>query len=201
MAIEMEIVALLARGDIYDTIRETILSKYNRSISAGVITAIKKRNPEALATIQSAIIQKEKDNAEALLLRSRRLLGKKLRDAEQGKESIRVNELTSISHEMFHQHRTESGLGDGANSGASGGDPKEKLKQLQSLLDENDEVRLERIIFAKRDADRQVFPLNNEPEPGGRAGDGVRVQGASVSPPDNPDGEEVETPQRPPQEG
>lgn len=188
-AIEMEIVAMIARGDTYPTIREVVEKKYERNISAGLITTIKKRNSEALATIQQALIQREQDDAEGLLIRTRRLLGRQLRDVERGKVHIRFNELTAISREMFHESRVEQGL-DGAVATPTG-DPKEKLKELQQLMEENDEVRLERIVFAKREQTNSPLHQPNEAGADGRDQHRVRVQGEHLQPPSDTDEEEV----------
>lgn len=153
---------MIARGDTYEKIREQIQTIFDRNISAGVITAVKNRNGESLAVIRDAILRKEKDDAAGLLVRSHRLLGRKMREAEKGKETIRVGELTAISREMFNQTKAEK---EAEAVAAQQIDPKEKIKQLQELLDENDEIRLERIVFAKRDTDKQTLPTDHDTSP------------------------------------
>lgn len=174
LAIEMKIVALLARGDKYETIRDIIEQEEGRRISKAVITATKARNTTTLTTIREAIIQKEKDDAEGLLARSHRLIGRQLREAERTGEPVKLTDLTSISKEMFHQTRIDKGLDDAPPKLT---DPKEKLKELQTLLDENDEIRLERIVFAKREQTTGVYAGSDEIERTQRPEDGSSVQG------------------------
>lgn len=182
---------MIARGDAYADIRQTIQDKHDRAISAGVITAIKKRNPNALATIKEAIIHKEQDDALGLLERSRRLLGKTLRDAEKGEYHLKPNELIGIAKEMFHQTRTENE--DEAAKLSSSDNPQEKLKALQDLLAENDEVRLERIIFAKREQTTDGLPQADAAGTDGRDSSRNGLQRQSLPPVDNTDGPEVHT--------
>lgn len=187
-AIEMHIVALIARGDTYDNIRADILARFERGISVGVITAIKKRNSEAIASIKQAVIEKERDDAQGLLIRTHRLIGKRLRAVEEG-ANIRDSDLVAVSKEMFHQSRTERGLDE---DGQKLINPKEKLKELQDMLEENDEIRLERIVFAKRETPTEVpiQPVTAEQEDDRREAGG-RLQGGDLHGRDTSDGQEA----------
>jgi hypothetical protein len=191
MPVEMKIVALIARGDKYNDIKAAIKDEFDRNISMGVITAIRQRNEQSLGAIREVITQREKDDAAGLLSRSHRLIGKKLRDAETaegGLESVKLSDLTAISREMFHQTRVEQGLGDDGEKLAN---PREKLKELQSILEENDTIRLERIVFAKREQTSEVHTPAHEDESARGRDNGDSLPGGDLHTPDNPDKAEV----------
>lgn len=185
LPIEMHVVALIARGDTYDNIRADVLGRFERGISAGVITAIKKRNSVAIASIKQAVMEKERDDAAGLLVRSHRLIGKRLRDVEQGEgHGIKDSDLVAISKEMFHQSRSTINPEDDPRLV----NPKEKLKELQDMLEETDEIRLERIVFAKRESSTEVHPSpgkDQQRDDGSEAGSGL--QGGDLPLGDNPD--------------
>lgn len=190
-AVEMKVVALIARGDKYDDIRKAVKDEFDRELAPATITVIKKRNEQALATIKEAIVKKEKDDAQGLLTRAHRLLGKKLREAEDDEakfNKLKIGDLTTVSKEMFHQVRIEGGMAEELEKLTN---PKEKLKELQEILEENDEIRLERIVFAKRDTSTEVLPSPDATERQGGESNGDPVQGGDLPAGNNSNAQEV----------
>lgn len=179
MPIEMKVVAYMARGDTYEVIRQAIFDEFGQRPSKGVLSAIKKRNQTSLSVIKEAVLEREKNDATNILNKTNRLMQRKLgsheramQQYEEYEEQFRLgnltasdfkflseqldipnlNVLTSVSKEMYHQAK-----GDPADDAAlATTSPQEKLKELQAVLEENDEIRLERIVFAKREPDAAV---------------------------------------------
>lgn len=183
LAIETKIVAYIARGDKAADIKQEV-AKLGYSVSDNQISNIKKRNADALQTIKSALVEKEKISSVGLLERTQRLLGKRLSKAEQDfaeldkayqdfidgkiswleyekkRKSMPVptlTELTNVSKEMFHQAQVESGGGDEyANTPDQA---KKKIMELVRMVQEGDEVQLERIVFGVKSREVQNVPV------------------------------------------
>jgi hypothetical protein len=171
MAIEMKVIAYIARGDTYRTIQKLIIDEFDQKIQLQTITNIKERNIDALTVIRNAIIKEEESTAKKLLEKSRSLIGKKLTQAEKdaqylddmesdyrrGKISFKeyhravslvkmptLTELTSVSKEMHHQDEVD-------NQKTSDASKPENAKDVWQLLKDGDDIELQRMVFGKKE--------------------------------------------------
>lgn len=170
---ETKVVAMIARGDSYSTIKEN-LELEGTTISTTAISDIKKRNTEALNQIQSAIVQAQTSQATRLLGKSRtiieRRLDKELNRAEDideyrqlwlngeisyeeyrdevlkyGDKAMSTAELTSLTKEMFHQSQIEQGKPTAISENPT--QAKENLSTLLRAISQGDEAAMVRAIF------------------------------------------------------
>jgi hypothetical protein len=75
---ESRVIALLARGELYDDIRTHVKEHFGRTISKASIVSVKKRNKENLAIIRDKLLQKEEEDALALKDKANKYLNKRL---------------------------------------------------------------------------------------------------------------------------
>jgi hypothetical protein len=101
---ETKIVALIARGDSYKSIKEQ-LNKDGVSLSLPSISKIKERNTQALSYIKGEIVAHELSKTTKILDKARDLIDQKL----DGDQPIALKDLTTLSKEMFNQSQIESG--------------------------------------------------------------------------------------------
>jgi hypothetical protein len=163
---ETKIVALLARGDMYQEIIEAF--KGERPLTNATISAVKKRNKENLELITQRQLEKEEADALAVKQKANKMIAKKLDQSDQNQETldkaneryasgkithkeylsltkhlkpVTIPELVSVSREMHTQSSAEP--------------PKQDAhKDLQSLvaaIREGDEVELSKIVFRSKD--------------------------------------------------
>jgi len=169
---ESRIVVLLARGFKQSEIIEDLKEK-GTTISAPVISNVKKRNKKALIDTKQALINRELDNIYELHQKSAKLLNKKLNKAVEAEDEeaiitkrfkdghidykeyqsqlkglrnrMTTNELVSINRESAEQMRK-------TEDGGVIKDPEQAQKELEMLnraLESGDEVALERIVWKK----------------------------------------------------
>lgn len=213
---EMRALALIAKGEPYHEIVSMLKEEFGESATIGTLTNIKKRYAEVLHQLKNTIIEYEEETAQALLEKSRKLLGKRLAIAntelaeyyksleefESGEITfsefkLRVahfklptlTELTSVTKEM---HAQSSGGGEGSLPPARKSDLTEAINDA---IARGDTVALERIVFnadGSEPADeppRLVQPSGKEPHKS--KGD---IQEAGLQPvPGTDDGTPAET--------
>lgn len=178
--IEMKIVAMMSRGDKYDTIISTLAEQDNFSIAISTLKNIKGRNHDALEIMRSSVIKFEEANAEQLLRRTHNMIGKRLGQAERDAMTMErldeelaeheitlkeynhlrsklklptLTELTTVNKEMYAQSKQGKDLDNPTST-----NPEVRAKQLRDILNMSDEVALERIVF-------NVRPENSPPVP------------------------------------
>jgi len=171
---EVRIVALLARGDTYKNIKQT-LEDEGVLLSISGITDIKQRNSMALEQIKSSLVQHETSKATRILDKAKKHLEQKLDsidnyeervsilknkhesgeiDGEQYKNmsmmlrddaSVTIKDLVTVSKEMFNQSQIESNKPTSITS-----NPEENKRNLLILLkaiNDKDEVGMLKSIF------------------------------------------------------
>jgi hypothetical protein len=168
---EMRVLAMVARGDTYSAIRAQ-LQEDGITMSPATITAIKKRNPKALAKMESMLADHATSSAQKILKKAHKLIDKRLEQADNSEKDaeelhkkyeageitfkeyldatarlfkISVSELTSLSKEMFHQSQVEQGKPTSITESAM--DAKQEVVDIAKALENVDEVELQRIIF------------------------------------------------------
>jgi hypothetical protein len=179
MPIQMKVIAYIARGDEYTQIQAQIKEEFDRDLAMPTITAIKRRNLEALSIIKSSVIKEEAITAKKLLEQSRALIGTKLTRAEKdamyledqeslfrrGKISLKeykaniatthlptLTELTSVSKEMHHQDEAASQTNNDASK-------PENAADVWKMLKEGDDIELQRMVFGKKEEEQTVVKL------------------------------------------
>lgn len=175
---EQKAIALLARGDKYQEVADTLEREDNLKLTYEGVMTLAKRNKEAIAALKKQIQAKVTSNSLAILDKSRMLIEKKLdratklellldEIAEQFANgeideneylskiraipSISLAELTSVTKEAFNQSQVESGAL-GALPGVSAEDAKAQLATLVKALQSGNEVELQRIVFNPKQA-------------------------------------------------
>jgi len=171
---EVRIVALIARGDPYSSIVDT-LAQEGISLSMSAITDIKQRNTAALEQIKTSLVVHETSKATKILDKARKQLEEKLDNKElaakeiaevkqmyddglidfadyatqkrhiEQMNNISIKDLTTVSKEMFNQSQIEAGR---PTSIAT--NPEENKKNLMVLLQaihDKDEVGMLNSIF------------------------------------------------------
>lgn len=168
--VKTKVVAYLARGDSHKKIIDEIEREFGVSISHPTISAIKKNNESALAVIKNAIIEREEVNARSLLDRSRNLLGRQLKRADEAitrledlermfnkgkidledykaaKAEIKmptITEMTNVTKEMHNQVK----VSDEPVKDTSPEDAQKRLESLTQLIQEGDEIKLREVVF------------------------------------------------------
>lgn len=171
--IETRVLALITRGDTYEDIQKS-LARDGHGINKMTISAIKKRNAEALDYMKSALVKHEMNKSAEILGKTRLLLEKKLTKALKvddelddlkaqlidgliddsqydvlsknlRKDDLSVVALTSLSKEMFSQSRIEEGkLPDKPESPE---EARQKLGDLLKAVNDKDEKKLIELIF------------------------------------------------------
>lgn len=170
---EMRVVAMIARGDTYEAIKGALASE-GIQIATSTISAIKRRNPDALKHIQDAIMVNETHQSTKLLVKSRQLLERKLNRALNQDEEIEeltekyhngeiteiefnhllqkaikselsVAELTSLTKEMFNQSQVEQGKPTSITENPA--QAKENLKKLLEAINSKDDKAIVEAIF------------------------------------------------------
>lgn len=165
----LRVFALIARGDSNQAIVDEIQARFGIKVTMGAISSMKKAHADSIAVMKQAVAKAEIADAEALLTRSHRLLGKKLTKAERDESEleelyshyragritwkelqqkkagllrISVAELNAVSREMYVQ----TGKGDSP--------PRQPIDAtiaqtdaLMSAIKAGDTVELQRIIF------------------------------------------------------
>lgn len=181
---ETRVVAMIARGDTYETIAQTLEGE-GSPLAISTISAIKKRNAEALAYMKRVMLEEQTTQSGKLLAKSRTLIERKLDRAlrvdEELKELINelhdgvidpkeysmrsagilgheltITELNSVTKEAFNQSQIEQG-----KPTAISNNPQQAREDLGHLLDAiktGDEVRLQQIVFNPNDAIPNTVP-------------------------------------------
>lgn len=171
---EIKIVARLARGDTYQSIKDD-LAKEGVDISLSGITDIKQRNSMALEQIKSSLVQHETSKSARILDKARKGLESALDDHENYREDLKklvqaredgdidwsefiiaksdldrashltAKDLTTISKEMFNQSQIEAGKPTTITE-----NPEENKRNLMILLkaiNDKDEVTMLKTLF------------------------------------------------------
>lgn len=169
--VQQEAISRLARGDSYKAIAKDL------KVSEATISKLKKENTELIENAGKLIIAKKIAGAIEILDQTHKLIQEKLDQAQQANEreaqlwqmfldrkityldytrevralpAISLNDLTSLSREMFHQSQLEQGKP--TQVVANTQEAKENLMKLTKALGKGDEVELQRIIFNPQEA-------------------------------------------------
>jgi hypothetical protein len=162
---ELKIVALLARGDTYEEIRNYFKENNWRVPNNATILNVKNRNKENLDLIKVRILEKEAEDAVAIKKKANSLLKKRLdrneletevltkasqqfadgeidakefSDIKKRVKEISVVELVAVSREMHTQSKATDEIQNTA--------PKD-LSELVKAIKSGDEIKLQQIIF------------------------------------------------------
>lgn len=169
---ETRIVALIARGDTYQSIKDQ-LAKDDIDISTSHIGYIKERNQESLDYIKNSLIQHETTNATRIMGKARQLVEDKLDSAadndkirsealraflsheiekdeyesilRETSSQIALKDLVTTSKEFFNQSQIESGKPTSITENPA--QAKENLKRLLTAINNNDEKEIVKAIF------------------------------------------------------
>lgn len=174
---ETQIIAMIARGDTYGAIQQALKAK-DESVSIQTITAVKKRNLEAFKYMKGVMVEQATNQSTKILAKSRELIDRKLDRAlrqndevleltqqfEDGdiereefhvllnraeKHELTVQELTSLTREMFNQSQVEQGKPTSISDNPA--QAKENLKTLlEAINNKNETAILEAIFDVKR---------------------------------------------------
>lgn len=172
---ETQVVAMLARGDTYEGIRG-VLAADGINITIGTISAVRKRNKEALEYIKGTLVEHETRKSTQLLAKAHNLIERKLNRAlrqddiiaeyhEQYqkeeidehqldvlvkialKNELTVPELTSLAKEMFTQSQVEQGKPTAISENPT--QARENLKRLLEAIHNKDDKGVLDAIFLK----------------------------------------------------
>lgn len=162
---ELQVIALLARGDTYQSISDSV------GISVPTVSDIKKRNKQALATIQEKMISHQASKSAKILDKAHDLIDGKLTKAQsvdreredlikkldQGQISAEefkarwetlysptLIELNAIQKEAFNQSQIEQGKPTAISNTPKA---KEELVELLEAIKKGDEVELFKMVF------------------------------------------------------
>lgn len=171
---EIQVVAMVARGDTYDDISKFLATK-EYAISPATLTVIKKRNAEALSFMTTKMVEHETNRASDILAKSQKALENKLDTHIDLKKSIRglgeqyhkgeideqeygimldnlhrdaritPAELTTISKEMFNQSQILSGKP--TNITDNPNRAKENVQRMLSAIKSGDEEKMIDALF------------------------------------------------------
>lgn len=171
---ETKIVALIARGDTYEQIRQH-LQREGVSISISGLQKVKQRNTDALSYINKKLIDHQATKTARILEKARDQIEKKL-DAANGesgslqelvdlrnsgeiddqefarlsfevvsKQSLSIKDLTTVSKEMFNQSQIEAGKPTSISDNPT--QAKENLMKLLAAINSGDEKQIAEAIF------------------------------------------------------
>lgn len=170
-ALETKIVAMIARGDSYNTILDK-LAEDGVTLTKTSLTNIRERNSEALAFMKNTMLEQQASIAGRILKRSRELiedrlgdddrywdimkeLNQKLADGEIDEEmyykmrpiapSVSIRDLTTVSKEMFNQSQIEAGKPTAITDNPA--QAKENLKVLLEAINKGSDEDIARAIF------------------------------------------------------
>jgi len=170
---EAQVVAMIARGDSYSSIQEQLKGE-GVEISISTIAKVKSRNPQALAKIQSILVERQASQAEAILAKSRTLINRRLDQATRVEEDLvkltedfdnelisreeynarfahivshelSITELNSVSKEAFSQSQIEAGKPTSITDNPT--QAKENLRVLLDAIQRNDTRGMLEAIF------------------------------------------------------
>lgn len=162
--------ALIARGDTQEQIREYMKNEVGRSVSRNTIMEVKKRNKKNLDILRNKLLVKEEAQATALRSQANKIVKRKL-DQEDKKldvleqarldyldgkiplyeyveivkanRELSLNEVVNVSKVMHDQAKSEDEVPpEQRDTGA-----------LVSAIRSGDEVTLQQIIFNKKEED------------------------------------------------
>lgn len=163
---ELEIVARIARGDKYAEIAE------DYSCSLTTIGEVKKRNPKALAIIQSRMVEHEAHEAIQIKKKANSILRRKLDRIEKDEDRAEqlyqsymnghlsldeyerasrrlakttLTELTAVSKEMNSQAKED---GEGGN--ANPAETQAHLQAIMAALEKGDTVTLQQLVLTPK---------------------------------------------------
>lgn len=186
----MRVLALMARGDTYAQIRAHLQSQYDITISDNSLSDIKKRHGDTLAEMTRTMVEHEAIEAEDLLKKTRRMIGRKLSQAEQdanklakldeqyregditksqydlkraGLLGLSINQLVAVSKEMHNQVMKDipPGLPPGASAtGAIGGGNPAITEAIVAAIKNGDTVELQRLVFKRGGVDAQPIAVS-----------------------------------------
>lgn len=169
---ETKIVALIARGDSYQSIKEQ-LEQENITVSISLIGKVKERNAEALTYISKELVKHETTNARRIMGKARDLVEKQLDEAAGNEElrsdalraflsgditkdeldtvlhntgrQIALKDLITASKEFFNQSQIEAGKPTSITESPE--QAKKNLKTLLEAIDKGDEAAMVKGIF------------------------------------------------------
>ena len=106
----MQVIALMARGDTFAEINAYLLEHFGVTLNPKTLTDMKKVHGDTIALMQRTHEEAETADAAQLLIRTRRLIGRKLTRAERDAKDLadldyqrREGEITEAD---YHQRRT-----------------------------------------------------------------------------------------------
>lgn len=139
--VELRVVSLIAVGRRYADISE------ETGVAVPTIKKIKRRNPQALAKMQTVIIERQAKVAARIHQKSLNEIDKKLDRAEAGSEDITIKDLVSVSKEMFSQSQIEQGKPTAITMNPHG--DLGYLKTLTAALEADDAVAMAELLWPK----------------------------------------------------
>lgn len=180
IAEETRIVALLASGSTYETIKAEF--KGIRNLSDPTIAKVKKRNKENLDMIAERMLQRQEQDAASIKQKANKLIAKRLDQSDEFQDllnatlddfksgkidyktyqdkikafrTLSVSELVSVSREMHTQSGTEPAKET----------PHKDLQALVAAIRSGDEVRLSEMVFKSKDGDDISTTLEGSSSP------------------------------------
>lgn len=168
---ETKIVAMIARGDSYETVVRN-LKEEGVDIAKTTVMRVKDRNAEALAFMKNTMLEQQASTAGRILNRSRELIEKRLSDSDNYWEVIKelneklesgeidenqyntmrpiapkisITELNSVAKEMFNQSQIEAGKPTAITNNPV--QAKENLKTLLEAIQRGDDKKIAEAIF------------------------------------------------------
>lgn len=173
-ATETKIVALLARGDTLQQVKD-FLADQGTELSISGIQAVKNRNTEALSYVKNKLMEHNTSNSARILDKARKQLEQKLDNSDKSqieidklqemyndgeidakellrrsdevrrRYNINVKDLTTISKEMFNQSQVEAGKPTSITENPA--QQKENLRTLLDAINKGDEAAIANAIF------------------------------------------------------
>lgn len=168
----LQVLALIARGDTYEaTAKQT-------GIAPSTVADIKRRNPQALETMQKKLIDHKLSQSKKILDKTHNIINKKLERIEVSEDKreflfkqfqdgiinadeyqtsliglldASLTELNAIQREAFHESQIEQGKPTSISD-----NPKQATEDFLALAEaikSSDEVVLERLIFNQGEPD------------------------------------------------
>ena len=173
--LRMKVLAMMARGENYDTILRILRDKYDVTITSGALSNLTKRHLDTIKEMELMILEAETAEAEQVRVKALRQLSRKLDKASQDETEIEeldrkwrdgeikdmadyrrrkagllklsVNELSKVSREMYSQ--TDKTKAPGQLPGTAGaGTPDPKwIEALMLAVQRGDTIALQQLII------------------------------------------------------
>lgn len=172
----MQVLAMMARGERYETIKRVILDKYNVSVSSGYLAEQKQTHADTIKEMELMILEAETSEAEQIRVKTLRQLGRKLdklandeveleniedewrrgeiedlaeyRRRKAGLLKVSISELSKISKDMYTQTGGKQGPNDLPTANGSGPAPDAKwVESLMLAVQRGDTIAMQQLII------------------------------------------------------